>query len=230
VNVVTLVPYRSDCGERDALWQYCKQRWVDDHPYWPIVVGHHRDGPFNRSAAINIAAANADCMYGRWDVAVIIDADIVCDPDTLRQGARQAHDTGHLFFGGRDRFMLSRAGTQAILAGYEGPWEDLIDKVHPDETMCCALVSRKLWDRVGGFDPLFVGYGYEDLAFIIAAETFTGTGVTRLDAPVWHLHHEISPENNTDRPEYQANRDRYKRYHAAGGNTEAIEALIKEAR
>jgi hypothetical protein len=77
MRVVLLVPRRSDGGHRDSLWAWCKARWQALLPDLPVYEGHHdaSEGPFNRSAAINRAAALADAE-GRWDVAIAIDADV----------------------------------------------------------------------------------------------------------------------------------------------------------
>ena len=41
---------------------------------------------------------------------------------------------------------------------------------------------RGLWDEMDGYDEKFSGYGYEDLAFCIAAETYGGKQVVRVPA------------------------------------------------
>ena len=74
VNTVILVPRRDDNGYRDELWAWTKAWWEREQSHMPIIEGYHTDGLFNRSAAINTAARIA----GDWDVAVIIDADVIC--------------------------------------------------------------------------------------------------------------------------------------------------------
>lgn len=225
MKTVTLVPRRADGGQRDALWRHCRARWEHDYPDWPIHEGHHTEGLFNRSAAINAASAEA----GEWDVAVIIDSDIVCDPRIVRDAVDYAHLTGKLMLGGDQRVMLSQSGTEKILDGYDGDWWPLRETVNPDETMCCMVVARSLWDRVGGFDPLFVGYGFEDLAFIVACETMTGETVLRLPGLVYHLWHPPAEGSHQLSRIYRNNRWRYKRYHQAGGKVAEIDVLLTEA-
>ena len=74
VNTVILVPRRDDNGYRDELWAWTQGWWEREQSHMPIIEGYHTDGLFNRSAAINTAARIA----GDWDVAVIIDADVIC--------------------------------------------------------------------------------------------------------------------------------------------------------
>ncbi len=77
----------------------------------------------------------------------------------------------------------------------------------------------------GGFDPRFVGWGGEDLAFAAALRTIVGEP-TRLEASVWHLHHRLASKigrmSNTN--------DRLcRRYLHAEGDTVAMSRLIEEA-
>jgi cellulose synthase/poly-beta-1,6-N-acetylglucosamine synthase-like glycosyltransferase len=109
-----IVPRRPDGGERDKLWAFCAEYWRRVRPEWEVVEGHHESGPFNRSAAINAAAE------GEWDVAAILDADTIIEPDLIEEGARRAADTGRLVLPFKTRNLLSRAGTVRILRGLSG--------------------------------------------------------------------------------------------------------------
>src|SRR5688500_4221600 len=94
MKTVILVPRREGFADRDRIWAWCKAWWSERHPDWPIFEGHHEasEGLFNRSAAVNRAAAKA----GDWDVAVIIDADVICDVERTRKAAQMAHATGRM--------------------------------------------------------------------------------------------------------------------------------------
>ena len=80
MNVVILVPRRGGYPDRDRLWAFCRTWWLNDFPDWEIHEGEGPEGPFCRSHAINEAATKA----GDWDVAVIIDADVLLDPHAVR--------------------------------------------------------------------------------------------------------------------------------------------------
>jgi len=91
---VILVPRREDGGHRDKLWAHCKALWIERHPDWEIYEGHHNDGPFNRSAAVNLAAE----MAGDWDVALIIDSDVITAPDSVEDAVKLAYSTDNTGF------------------------------------------------------------------------------------------------------------------------------------
>lgn len=221
MRVVTLVPYRSDGGERDRLWQWCGARWQTQHPDWPIIAGASPEGPFNRSAAVNNAAAHDD----GWDVAVLIDADVCANPDTVRAAVDIAHTTGRIVLPYTERIHLNKRGTAKVLAGYDGPWrtKELVETVYTQQDSCVVAIPRAVWDAVGGFDPLFVGWFGEDTAFNIAAAVLTGKPLLRLEGEVFHLWHAPAPRDT--RP---ANATRLDAYWAARGNPDAIRVLLDE--
>lgn len=172
MKVVVLVPRRADGGQRDRVWRWLKPRLPTA---WPVVEGHHDDGgPFNRSAAINRAAAEA----GAWDVAIVNDADCYVPHAQLELAVR----TESMTVAFDEYCYLSQAGTEDVLAG-----GDLRPAVEFSDSGLGAspfAITRDLWDRVGGFDEGFVGWGYEDNDF----EWRVGN-VDRIPGPMFHLWH-----------------------------------------
>lgn len=225
VRAVTVVPYRGDGGERDRLWSWCRARWESMHPDWPIVVGESPAGPFNRSAAVNDAAAKSDA-----DVLVVIDADIAANPRAVRDAVELAHLSGRIVLPYDERIHLNRAGTAKVLDGFDGPWREkrLVEAVYTNQDSCVVAVPRVVWDTVGGFDPLFVDWFGEDTAFNLAAETLTGRPLVRLSAELYHLWHTKAPGAAPGAPSRLANSSRLDRYRAAAGDVNAMRALVDE--
>lgn len=189
MRIRALVPRLADEGERDRLWEYCRAHWETELPEMEIVEGAHEgDGPFNRSAAINRAAE------GEWDVAVILDSDVLLDADKVRAGIAAAAESGWLVLPYRDRNMISRQGTSRILGGFRGSWRRWIVAREAERVSCCVIIPRALWDAVGGFDERFEGWGGEDEAFYAACKAIAGA--ERLDGEVWHLFHQLSPHRD----------------------------------
>lgn len=234
MRVVTLVPRRADGGWRDQLWSFCRDWWAGQHPDWHVFEGDHVDGPFNRSAAINAAAENAD----EWDVAVLLDADVIVDPTAVGNAVEIAHTMGRLVVPHSERIMLHEPGTRKVLAGSREGWRNpgYVHRgrrdgmlIYTDSVSCAVAVPRSLWDQVGGFDPLFVGWGWEDNSFVAACETFSGP-LIRLASELYHLHHDPAPgADPRKRTELTAvNEARFWRYHAARGDRAAMQVLLDE--
>jgi hypothetical protein len=69
-DIPVIVPRRADGGRRDQLFEFVRN-WYAEQGY-TVVEGHHNDGLFSRSAAINGALAELD-----WEVCVIADGDVI---------------------------------------------------------------------------------------------------------------------------------------------------------
>lgn len=222
MRVVIAVPMRPDGGHRDRLWAHCRKVWADRFPDWPIFEGLHLDGPFNRSAAVNAAIAQA----GEFDVALIIDSDVICDPQAVRSAVDIAAVTDRMVVGHDERIMLNRSGTEKVLGGFTGSWRSrgMVEKVWQDSVSCAVAVSSKLWGLAGPFDERFVGWGREDTAFRISCEVETGP-ILKVSGETFHLWHPVSPEVRQQSPTRQANERRHQAYVAARWNREAVRAL-----
>lgn len=220
-EAVILVPRRAGIADRDALWEYTRAWWAERHPEVRIVEGDHTEGTlFNRSAAINRAAAKA----GSWDVAAIIDADVLIDPDVVRRAFGSALETGRMTIPFNVRKDLSAKGTAVVMGGYRGSWERYVYRRFRDMVSAVVVVSRELWDATGGFDEAFVGWGWEDNAFAVMCETFGGP-IDRWPGELWHLYHAPAPEAHTASPSQRSNKSRHGLYLAARGDADAVRAL-----
>jgi glycosyl transferase family 7 (putative galactosyltransferase)/glycosyl transferase-like sugar-binding protein len=220
-RAVILVPRREDGGHRDRVWAWVRAWWERELPELAIFEGHHDEGLFNRSSACNRAAA----LAGDWDVALLIDADVICDPAQVREAIEVAHATrDHLVLAFTRRHNLNLRGSERIMAGDRGSWQRYIAKTYTEMCSSVVAIPRQLWDTVGGFDERFAGWGFEDTAFACAAETF-GTTLEKIDGECWHLWHPSAPEGRRDAPSYQANRTRREQYSASLGDRDAIRAL-----
>jgi hypothetical protein len=213
LNVVTLVPARHDGGHRDRLWQFAREWWERDHPSYPIFEGFHTDGPFNRSAAVNTASRLADEAVGRWDVALIIDRDIIANPEAVRRIVSVARETGRMAVSHTKRVMLNEAMTRRVLAGHRGSWHAPGQKIWTDSCSCCIAVPRELWDQIGGFDEEYVGWGYEDSAFGALA-IHHGGPIHFEPSELFHLWHPVSREATARSATRIANEKRLRALHA----------------
>lgn len=166
------------------------------HPDVEIFEGVHEGGPFNRSAAVNRAAAEA----GAWDVAVVIDSDVFLRQSSVVAAVETAARTGRVTWGHRRWRGLSESWTHRVVAdrrdfGAEVDSEDmdvLVERTNPISWSCCIAIPRSVWDDLGGFDERFVGWGYEDMAFQSVVVGLYGH--ERIEGDVFHLYHPRSEE------------------------------------
>lgn len=190
-RTVILVPRRAD-PERDKLWAWCKARWEREFPDFPIFEGHHDEGPFNRSAAVNRAAK----LAGDWDLGIVIDADIFLPVSQVREAIKRATKTGKVTWAHRRWRGIREDFTKRIVTdgrdfGPEVDREDmdiLVERTNPISWSCCIVFPRAVFDDMGGFDERFIGWGFEDMA---AQALICGLyGHERVQGDVYHLWHD----------------------------------------
>lgn len=225
MRTVCLVPRRSDGGRRDEIWSWVKARWEAEHPDIAVYEGHHEDGKFNRSLAVNMAAADA----GEWDSAVIGDADSFVGAQQIRDAVEGVQGSCKFWLAYDCFHYLSRRMSDRIMEGFTGYWgeDGGIEWTMAGTCSSMVVVHRSVWDEVGGMDAGFEGWGFEDVAFSHALQTF-GNGLNRTPGPAWHLHHPSSPENNHNDPVWNANRDRMMRYADVSYDRDGMRALLDE--
>lgn len=212
MKIARVTPRRADGGRRDKLWQFSDRRWRDAFPDWTHhVASDDGTGPFCRGRLVNRGAADID----DWDVLVITDGDVIIDPAQVEQGLDIAGRTGRAVLP-FDRYLpLDEAMTDRVLDGYTGAWGDGIDwesmGAQRSHVSSVVIVPRPLWEKVGGFDERFIGWGAEDRALHRVMSIVGGT-VDRVPGNVWHLWHPWSTERDPSTRQYQANESLWYRY------------------
>ena len=223
-DVAVVVPWR-DRGDPDRrhAWDWLKRRWRILHPGWTVVEADC-SAEWNKPEAVNGTVAGLDVR-----TVVVADADVAVPPDRIRTAVRLAASTPWVVPHG-DVCRMTRQATRRLTTS------DPAVELPPDPE--CAVrpyrgtpagglfvIGRAQWDRMGGFDPTFRGWGAEDDAFALAADTLLGTHV-RLDGPLWHLWHD--PGLRSDDPHWKPNRERLIRYRRAARCRQTMAALVSE--
>jgi hypothetical protein len=193
-GAVVLVGWRSSERWRTAAWAMVRAFW-EASGYPLFVGGSTQEGPFSRAAARNEAAR----LAGDWDVAIVADADCLLELASVGNAVTRARAGHGLILPYRHFLKLGQAQTQRILGGHRLPRTG-----HDRRTLPvggCLVVPRAVWDRVGGYDERFAGWGYEDTSFWAAAG-----GAERVDGVMWHLWHPTDPGTAPNAPTHVQNR------------------------
>lgn len=214
-----IVPYRAD-PHRDRLLSFTA-RWRD--AVGQTVLAPSPDGPFNRAAALNRAAR--DLLHAGADVLVIADGDVDIAPVQVKEAIGHALVTGCLTLAFDAYVGFHEVATERILGG-----EPIGHMVRPStrrtHESSCVVIPRDVWDRVGGFDERFQGWGQEDVAFVHSVRLLAGP-IERTRGPVYHLWHPKAAEKNRLDPLWVANQRLGRRYREAR-TPQAMQALVDE--
>jgi hypothetical protein len=220
MDAVVLVGRRAGQPDRDRNWRVASARW--EQLGWPICQGFHNaeEGPYSMAVASNRAAALED-----WDVCLYVGADFVlADLDQARRAVERATKTGMLTFAHTFLTLLEEEETNE--AARTGVFRGAGTR-HPNTFSGALAVPRSLWDKVGGFDERFVGWGWEDLAFWSACSAMGGS-YDRVPGDMYHLWHPRSWEENEGAPEHSANMVLGERYLAAKTSQRDTLAILRE--
>jgi len=192
MDVVICVPWRGGDAQRERNWATVRP-WLESLGH-PIYLGD-RAGPWSRAAACNQAARDA----GDWDVAIFADADTLAEEDALRRAVDTVISTAGAVRPHDRLWNLSHAeSTQVHRRGVDAL------KYRQKRRMLLGggllVVAREAWEKVGGHDERFVGWGHEDSA--LNTRLLVEAHWDRISGQAWHLWHRRDPK---DTPERQAN-------------------------
>lgn len=163
---------------------------------------------FKKAYSYNYAAKHSPgdilCF---WDVDVLIRPEfIVTAYNEIKNGT-----ASHIYpFNGTfidvQKSIFDRA-TKYDFDYLEWHWKEKTDAVQfasGESPGGCNLISREAFERMGGYDERFIGWGFEDTDYFYRSQKVNT--VARLmmpDAICWHLHHDQAIR--TENPHYENN-------------------------
>ncbi len=224
MTVNVLIPFRSRSDDRNGIWMWMKERWLQTMPECELIIrsdGGQPSDPFNEGRAWNQAAAHATgeiLVLGESEVA-FNRRDIVAAIETVQRE--------RCWMVAEAYYQLTAAKTAEILSTWRPAREirdikpNEFERVFSTSVSSPVILPREAFEAVGGYDERYEGWGHIDKAMAAALTTLWGS-LRRFPGAVYHLHHERA------RFRGDCNRDLTARYLAAEGNRDAMRALIDE--
>jgi Predicted glycosyltransferases len=161
--------------------------------------------------AINTAAKNA----GDWDLAIVADADSFIEPHQLYAAVEIAKAERRLVIPHSRWVNVAVEETRDFLLTGKLLYDNKRN-IYGTTVSSILVIPREVWDTVNGFDERFVGWGWEDVAFMEAVEVLAG-GPIRMEGSVYHLAHDrpVADTNRQLDPGYIRNRMHNREYKLA---------------
>ena len=184
---------------------------ADTEPRWAREISAVADdylhlpasGHFNKAWAVNVGVVQRATGA---ELLCVLDGDVLVDRDFVARNVARFGVRGvqaHLPY--RDALCLDEASSSHAIAARvlegrsESPLAELRGVVLRRPPGHCVWVRRGLFERVGGFDERFEGWGGEDLDLVFRLDVVGA--VDRYPDPLLHLFH--------DRPQTQENGRRF---------------------
>jgi hypothetical protein len=226
MKISVLIPFKSDNGGyRDANLAYVTSRYQTLMPEIELVIGEDQSELFNKSRAVNQAARKAT-----GELLIIADADVFFETQLIDKIVAIAH--GHPWIIPYSRcFILNREGSLEVTKTGRIELPQSVCSLEV-EKVCfyygglMNVVSRKAFEKVGGMDERFFGWGEEDDSFARTLDTIVGKHY-RMEETIFHLWH---PRANDDHPHREFNKQLGKRYRQVEGNILGMRKLLQERR
>jgi hypothetical protein len=242
-----LVPFRADRNQMQRIrnWQWLRRYWEESMPGAEIIIGQSSGEVFSKTEAVNDAASRAT---GR--IFVILDADAYMDASVIQKCADDielAQERGHArwFIPYRALYRLTEVKSAQILKSdphrpvrlssppKDSDVESKIGSMHGRRYgAMIQIMSREAFEKVGGMDPRFRGWGGEDISFARALDTLYGKHKTT-NNDVLHIWHPKFGENYHTRiwagqSSGEVNKHLATRYSVATGDRDRMRALVDE--
>lgn len=216
------VPFRGGDPNRDAAWAWLQARYEAIFPGAELIVADDGGNPFSRAASLNEAASMAT-----GEVLALIDADVLVPRLQIVAAIEAAQVAPGLVFPFTRYLAIRSEPTQTVLQTEPYIWPTLSPEGAWMDTDAClgaaVICSRETFELAGGFDPRFRGWGFEDVAFAIAAGHLAGE-IRRISGTLWHLYHPSAVNHEAE--DYRLNQALEQRYEEAGPS--GIKALLDE--
>jgi hypothetical protein len=216
--VVVVIPWRPQ-PSRVAAFETVTQWYRDNLPEARLEIVDTDDSPFNLAACRNRGVATVDTD----EVVVIGDADTLPEREPLLAAIAAAGD-GFVHLPYDEYHWLGRDGTAQFRAGT--PLAECDFELVRGACSGVYVTTRATWERHGGQDETFRGWGFEDAAWYLAHTTLLGEAPRRHTGRVYALHHVGEVRAGA---QYDANAARMERYRAAEGDADAMRQLVTSA-
>jgi hypothetical protein len=222
MRVLVAIPWRPQ-PHREYAHDLTAQRYRELLPDADIIDVDTDHDTFCLAGCRNEAVRRAE--QGGYRVVVLGDADTLAEQKPLLEAIDGALTSGKVHLPYTRYCSLGKGGTRQHLVGR--PLADCDHVAIPYATSGVYVTTPVTWWACGGQDERLLGWGMEDVCWLVAHRALLGTEPVRHTGSVYALHHESAVKEGE---QYDRNVALYQRYLEAGdsGDPDAVRAIISE--
>lgn len=164
---------------------------------------------FKKSLAFNQAVG-----YSRENILCFWDVDVLIHSSYIKAACELINDgrADHVYPFNGTFVDIQKDLFQDFLTRYNFEYiTELWESGHPSLHFAsdsspggCTMISKDAFNRMGGYDDRFIGWGFEDTDFLYRSRKVNRVSyIQSKDAICWHLHHENA--KRTENPHYNNN-------------------------
>ena len=222
-SVSVVIPWALAPGRAHGL-QLVLGFYAHEFPGWELIVADDRSPTYASGRA-----ANAGALAASGEILVRNDGDSLVPAAQVARAVSLARAEPGVVKAYRRYRRLSGVASRACSSyrdvleadGSAIEWEMFEAQSHG-----VMAVRRECFLEVGGYDPRFQGWGYDDIAFDVAAGRWSSR---RVDGDLFHIWHPPDPATDADDPDHAANLALFDRYSRATDELEVLAAIRAEA-
>lgn len=231
-NIDVIIPIKTN----NAVQRVINFNWVINRyhklaPEANLLIPENDDLLFNKAKAINEALDSSNKEF-----VIINDADTILDfsaVDFAMSWYRYTQNKNMWFilYGEGKYLRLPMEESEEILKCDPGTeYGKLLTIGRSGHMLSWAgaiLIPREGFEKINGVDERFQGYGYEDNAIQVAADTLIAPHMRADFCYIMHLWHPEPYELQMGQPMIEQNRNMFYHYHNMYGNYQAMAEYVK---
>ena len=186
LKIAVVIPWR-EYESRLPLKEYVHNWYLQNLPDAKIVYADSGHEIFNLSASRNLGAKKVL----DYDVVIHNDADTVPYKESLLMGIVQTYNSGY-FCNPYDHYKSFDIEETKKILNNSIPIEYAEYVKIGGACSGIVITTPKTWNKIGGFDENFKGWGYEDAAIAAAHSVLMDHEFLSIPGPAYSLGHVVS--------------------------------------